>query len=182
MNDDHFVTFLMKIFHWLSLVSFPDYFSAREGGGILAYSVFVPCSLKIGDVPYSKTYYVRSHKAWNYERAVKRRLISEIILLWSFQMLRNKVSQNWTFCQPRKALRQSYWHLKLRNFTLPVVKFKNTHYPFTEDLGLLCQSVLWCYQLSLLHSASTPSLLWLPFIVVYNVIHMKQSDWSTTVA
>ena len=32
MNDDHFVTFLMKIFHWLSLVSFPDYFSAREGG------------------------------------------------------------------------------------------------------------------------------------------------------
>ena len=53
MNDEYFVTFVMKRFHWLSLVSYPDFFWGG-GGGILAYSVFVLCGLKIGDATSSK--------------------------------------------------------------------------------------------------------------------------------
>ena len=34
------------------------------------------------------------------------------------------------------------WHLKLRNFTLPVGKLRNTHHPFTEVLAFLVRVIL----------------------------------------
>ena len=52
----------------------------------------------------------------------------------------------------QNALRQFYRHLKLRNFTLPVDKLRNTHHQFKQVLVFFRQSVLW---LRLLQSALT---------------------------
>ena len=145
-----------------------------------AYSIFVPCGLKIGDATSLKMYYVLSQKTWNYERALKRRLVAGIILLGTSECQETKIHKTWSFCQPQKALRQSHRHLKLSNFTLPVFKLRNTHHPFIEVTAFLCQSFSGSTWLSLI-ALQLPSFLWSPFMAVHDVICMKQSDWSTTI-
>ena len=139
-----------------------------------ANAIFVPCGLKIGDATSLKMYYVTSHKAWNYERALKRWLVAGIILLGASVRQETKIHKlTWSLCQPQKAPRQSYRHLKLRNFTLTVFKLRNTHRPFTEVLEFLRSSfsdLVACIALQ------PPSLLCSPLILLQYVTSFASSN------
>ena len=106
-----------------------------------AYSIFVPCSLKIGDTTSSKMYYVTSHKAWNYERALKRRLVVGIIPLGPSERQETKIHKTWSLCQPQIALAS----FQAQKHTPPVHR----------SPGILHWSFSGSTRLSLLHSAST---------------------------
>ena len=102
-----------------------------------------PCGLKIGDAMSLKMYYVMSGKLWHYETVPKRQVIGGIILLGASEHQEMKIHKTWSLCQPQKVLRRSYWHLNLRNFTLPVGKLRSTYHAFMEVLACLHWSVLW---------------------------------------
>ena len=149
----------------IHMVSFPDYFSHAERKNSLVNCLFnfVPCDFKIGDTTSSKMYYVTSHKAWNYERALKRWLVAGIILLGAPERQETKIHKTWGLCQPQVALRQFYRHLKASGTSHCQFSSsdRNTHHPFTEILAFLHRSFSGSTRLSLLHSASTalPSLI-----------------------
>ena len=99
-----------------------------------------------------------SHKAWNYERT------DSLLQGSSFLELPN--TEKWRFTKLEASV-------NLR-------KVRNTHRPFTKSWHSLA-----CPFSGLPHLVSyivlrPPSLLWSPFAVC-DVIHMQQSDWSTTV-
>ena len=57
-----------------------------------AYPIIVPCVLKIDDTTSSKMYYVTSHKACSYKIAIKRRLVTGIILLGASEHQETKIN------------------------------------------------------------------------------------------
>ena len=74
----------------------------------------------------------------------------------SFQTLRNEdFTKHEASINLRKPLDNLINIWKLRNFTLPVVKLRNTHHLFTEVLAFLHQLFSGPTRLILLHSAST---------------------------
>ena len=146
-----------------------------------AYSIFVPCGSKIGDATSSKMCYVMSHKACNYQRAIKRRLVAGIILLGASERQETKIHKAWSLCQPQKVLRQSCWCLKAQElhtasfqatYTYTTCSQKSWH--FFAGYALVLPHLVSCIWLQLL------SLLWSPSIAVCDIIRMKQSDWSAT--
>ena len=86
----------------LIVVLCPDCFSHAEGKNSLVNCQFNFCSMrfKIGDTTSSKMYYVTSHKAWNYKRALKRQLLAGIILLGASERQETKIHKTWSLCQP----------------------------------------------------------------------------------
>ena len=126
-------------------------------------------------------YYATSHKAWNYERALKRRHVAGIILLGASEHQETKIHKTWSLRQPRIALRQSYWHLKASGTSHCQFSSSETHtarsqksWPSFAGRSPVLQGLVSCIALQL------PSHLWSSSIAVRDIIRMKQSDWSTT--
>ena len=161
----------------------PDYFSYTEGKNSLvwkivwstAYSIFVPCGLKIADATSSTMYYLTSHKAWNYERALKRRLVAGIILLGASECQETKIHKTWSLCQPQIALRQSYQHLKASGTSHCQFSSSETHTVHSQKSwhsfagrSLVLHSLVSCIALQL------PSHLWSSSSTVCDVSRMRQ--------
>ena len=136
---------------WPNIVSCPAFFLHVEGKNSLVNSLFRFCSMRFKTC-WRNMYYVMSHMLRNYETVSKRQLIAGIILLGASEYQEMKIHKTWSLFRPQKALRRSYRHLKLMNFTLPVGKLRNTYYTFMEVLLFLRWSVLW---FCLLYNAST---------------------------
>ena len=136
----------------------PSLFFARGGEyrlegekNCLVNSLFT-CGLKLGDTTSCIMWRHTSMKLWNTSKETAR---CRDHPSRSSRIPRNKT---WSLFRPQKALRRSYRHLKLRNFTLPVGNLRNTYHAFMEVLVFLRWSVL---RLSILYNASTakPSLV-----------------------
>ena len=131
----------------------------------------------------SKMCYGTSHKAWNYERALKRRLVAGIILLEGSECQETKKRRLKKY-EASVNLRKPWDNLidiwKLRNFTLPVFKLRNTHCPFAEVLAFLHHSLVLPRLVSCI-VLQLPSHLWSPWSAVHDVNRMKQSDCSTAI-
>ena len=121
------------------------------------------------------------HTAWNYERALKGRLVSGIILRAS-KCEETKIHKTWSLCQPHAdSPRQCYQHLKASGTSHYQFSSSETHTarsPKSWDSfagrSLVLQGLVSCIALQL------PSHRWSPSIAVRDVIRMKQSDWSAT--
>ena len=129
----------------VSLVSCPAYFSHAEGKNSLVNGLFRFCSVRF--------------KNW-WRHVFKNVLcdVTQVMTLWNsaketvrsrdhpsrgFRTPRNEDSQNLKPLPTSEALRRSYRHLKLRNFTLPVGKLRSTYRAFMEVLAFLRWSSLW---------------------------------------
>ena len=119
------------------------FFSHTEGKfslvNCLRISFSFYCSLKVGDTT-SCTYYATSYKAWKLQKSSAH---CRDHPFQSFRTPKNKDSRN---LKPLSTPQRPYYissTFKLRNFTLPVGKLRNTHSQFTEVVAFFCWSILW---------------------------------------
>ena len=121
-----------------------------------AYSVFVPCGLKIGDTTSLKMHYMITQKTM---KELKR---DTSLQGSSFSELPNAKKRRFTKLEVSvnvSKLGQSYRHLKLRNFTLPVVKLRNAHRRSQKSWHSFASPFSGSAWLSLLIALQPPSLL-----------------------
>ena len=123
-----------------------------------AYSVFVPCGLEIGDATSLKMI------TWRHIRLETMKELKRDSLLQrsSFSELPNTKKRRITKLEASVNVRkpgQSYRHLKLRNFTLPVVKPRNAHRCSPKSWHSFASPFSGSAWLSLLIALQPPSLL-----------------------
>ena len=162
---------------WRNVASCPAYFSHMEGKNSLVNGLFCLCSM------WFKNWWrnvfqsdiTQAMKLWN---SSKETVCSRDHPSWSFRTPRSEDSLNLKPLSTSESLRRSYRHLKLRDFTLPVGKLRNTyHTRVHESPGIpsLVRSLpppdlVSCIMLQL------PSLHWSPFTIV-----VTSFSWSNLI-